>query len=43
MWKKPPYGDARIACRPTDGIALELLALGFVAIDIRQERDAMTL
>jgi len=26
-----------------DGVALELLALGFVAFDIRQARDAMSL
>jgi hypothetical protein len=26
-----------------DGIALELLALGFVALDVRQARDAVTL
>jgi hypothetical protein len=43
IWKYPPYGDASIAYRPTDGVALELLALGLVALDIRQARDSMAL
>ena len=43
IWKNPPLGDASIACRPMDGVAPELLALGLVAFNIRQARDAMSL
>lgn len=43
MWKNPPYGDASITYRPTDGVALELLALGLVALDIRKTGDAVPL
>ena len=34
--ENPPLGDASIACRPMDGVALEFLPLGLVALDIRQ-------
>jgi hypothetical protein len=35
------FGDVDV--KEPDGVALELLALGLVAFDIRQARDAMTL
>ncbi len=43
---KPALGGLHLGnvdVEEADGIALELLALGFVALDIRQARDAMTL
>lgn len=35
------FGDVDV--KESDGVALELLALGLVALDIRQARDAMSL
>ncbi len=41
--KNPPDGDASIACRPTDGVSRELLALELVALRVRQPRYNMSL
>jgi hypothetical protein len=43
IWKNPSDGDASIAYQPTDGVALELLALGLVALHVRQQRDTLSL
>ena len=40
---KSHLSAACCACRATDGVTLELLALWFVTLDIWQARDAMTL